>query len=340
MGLGTAERVQMLQQPWRLPVLAGRLARTWTRLAADGRRLRREEDVDAVVVGYLGHFDVHLARLLFRRSTVVLDHLVFAADTARDRGESGSVKQRLLRTVDRAALRAADVIVVDTVEHADLVPAEQRHKVVVVLVGADDAWAAAGRGRVERSDDAGPLSIVFYGLFTPLQGTPVIARALAGDRDLPVTVSMVGRGQDLDEARGIVGDDARVTWTDWVEPASLPTLVASHDVCLGIFGDGDKARRVVPNKVFQGLLAGCLVVTSDTPPQRREVGDLAVLVPPGDAVALASTLRDLVGHRAGLAERAREAAREGARRFAPEAVVAPLWERLTAPAGRVASRRR
>ena len=40
---------------------------------------------DVVLVGYLGHFDVHLARLLFRGVPVVLDHLVGASDTARDR---------------------------------------------------------------------------------------------------------------------------------------------------------------------------------------------------------------------------------------------------------------
>ena len=73
--------------------------------------------------------------------------------------------------------------------------------------------------------------------------------------------------------------------------ANLPALVAGHDVCLGIFGTGDKALRVVPNKVFQGAAAGCAIVTSDTAPQRRALGDAAVLVPPGDPEALAAALR-------------------------------------------------
>ena len=45
-------------------------------------------------------------------------------------------------------------------------------------------------------------------------------------------------------------------------------MVASHDVCLGIFGDTDKALSVVPTKVYQGAAAGCAVVTSDTAPHR------------------------------------------------------------------------
>ena len=55
-----------------------------------------------------------------------------------------------------------------------------------------------------------------------------------------------------------------------------PALVAGHDVCLGIFGTGVKAQLVVPNKVYQGAAAGCAVVTSDTAPQRRALGENAV----------------------------------------------------------------
>ena len=86
LGLDTASRVAMLRQPWRLPRRAFRLARCWALLAVRGRRAYRRQPPDAVLVGYLGHFDVQLARLLFRRTTIVLDHLVFAADTAADRG--------------------------------------------------------------------------------------------------------------------------------------------------------------------------------------------------------------------------------------------------------------
>src|SRR6266516_3197427 len=73
LGLDTAARVDMLARPWRVPALLGRLARRWATLARGARRMPVP---DAVLVGYLGHFDVHLARLLFRRSRVVLDHLV------------------------------------------------------------------------------------------------------------------------------------------------------------------------------------------------------------------------------------------------------------------------
>src|SRR3954471_17112624 len=69
--LDTAGRVRMLQQPWRLPLLALQLARCWWLGAPRPRRARRAAPPDAVLVGYLGHFDVHLARLLFPRAPIV-----------------------------------------------------------------------------------------------------------------------------------------------------------------------------------------------------------------------------------------------------------------------------
>jgi glycosyltransferase involved in cell wall biosynthesis len=327
LGLDTAARVDMLARPWRAPALIGRLASRWARLA---RAVRREAVPDFVVVGYLGHFDVHLARLLFRRVPIVLDHLVGASDTGRDRRLDGGPREAILRLIDAAALRAADVIVVDTDEHLQALPARHRARAVVVPVGAPLAWLAAGQDAAAGWQPSGtaPLSVVFYGLYTPLQGTPVIGAALAKIAGAPVAVTMIGAGQDLEESTSAAAANHAVSWRAWVPAAELPSIVAGHDVCLGIFGTGEKALRVVPNKVFQGAAAGCAIVTSDTAPQRRALGDAALLVPPGDPEALAAALVRLADDRAELA-RLRSAARSlAASQFAPEQAVAPLLDRL------------
>src|ERR1700749_3718481 len=101
LGLSTADRVDMLAKPWKAAGLVVRLASRWFGLAAKARRLGRPE---AVVVGYLGHFDVHLARLLYprrRRVPIVLDHLISAAGTAKDRRLGGrGLQPRLLTVID------------------------------------------------------------------------------------------------------------------------------------------------------------------------------------------------------------------------------------------------
>jgi glycosyltransferase involved in cell wall biosynthesis/SAM-dependent methyltransferase len=332
LGLDTAARVDMLARPWRAPALLLRLARRWATLA---RAARRMPAPDVVLVGYLGHFDVHLARLVFRRVPVVLDHLVGASATARDRRLDGGPRQALLAMIDAAALRAADIVVVDTEEHLDALPGRHQSRAVVVPVGAPSAWYAAARPAA--GDDApGPLRVVFYGLYTPLQGAPVIGAALARIAGAPIEVTMVGSGQDAAETRTAAAANHAVRWLDWVPAAELPALVASHQVCLGIFGTGDKALRVVPNKVFQGAAAGCAIVTSDTAPQRRALAGGAILVPPGDPEALATALLRLAGDRAELARLRQQAQGLAQQQFAPERIVAPLAEQLLLTSGAAA----
>ena len=327
LGLDTAARVKILAQPWRVPVLLGTLARRWLRLA---RAARRQPRPDLVVVGYLGHFDVRLARRLYRRTPIVLDHLIGASDTARDRQLSGGIRQVLLRATDSGALRCADLVAVDTEEHLNTLPPEHRDRAVVVPVGAPHAWfeAAPEDASAAQPDAPLPLRVLFFGLYTPLQGAPVIGQALALLAGEPIEATMVGKGQDGPQTRQAAAPNAAVRWLDWVAPDELPALVAAHDVCLGIFGTGPKALRVVPNKVFQGAAAGCAIVTSDTAPQRRMLGDAAVFVPPGDPEALADALRGLAADRDSLL-RARTAARRLAlSSFAAEQIVRPLIKRL------------
>lgn len=333
LALSTAERLEVLRRPWRALGPALRLIGCWGSLAAAVGRARRAGSpgsVDVVVVGYLAQFDVLLARVLFPRRLLVLDLLVFGSDTARDRGAGGRARAAALDGLDRLACRVADVVVVDTPENAELVPAPARAKVVVMPVGAAPQWSDAS-GHPTRSSPDGPLRAVFFGLYTPLQGAPYLGRALrllAADDPGAVEVTMVGRGQDREATRAAAGDAPGVTWLDWVEPEELPDLVAGHDVCLGIFGTTAKAARVVPNKVFQGAAAGCAIVTSDTAPQRRVLGDAAVYVPPGDPAAIARALRGLAADRDSLREYRRAAGALAADRFRPAAVVEPLRNRL------------
>ncbi len=331
LGLSTAARVRMLHQPWRVPQLGYRLARCWTRLTRRARAVLRAGRVpDVVLVGYLGHFDVLLARRLFPGSLIVLDQLVSAAGTAADRRATGRLLQWLLRALDRAALRRADIVVLDTEANRDrLPPADPRRARVdvVVPVGATAEWFTAdGGGRAIGE----PLRVLFFGLFTPLQGVPVIAAAAAQLADDPrVSFTLVGRGQDYEQCRSLAGP-ARISWLDWVPGDELPALTAAHDVCLGIFGDTGKGRSVVPTKVFQGAAAGCAIVTSDTPPQRAALGDAAQYVPPGDPGALAATLRGLAGEPELVAELRRAAQARARESFTGYAVTEELCRAVVA----------
>lgn len=326
LGIGTSGRVAALHSPIRLIGFATTVLRRWFELAWGSLRFRGPRHPDALLVGYMGHFDVLLARLLFPHTTIILDHLIFAADTAKDRGAKGSFMTRLLSRLDLAALMSADVIVLDTPAHRDMVPAHLRARCIVVPVGAPRTWFDARRPPEDTTDS---LSVVFFGLFTPLQGTPAIATALREAYEhTNMRITMIGQGQDFEECRAILSHTP-VTWIDWVDADELPALVSAHDVCMGILGTTSKALHVVPNKVFQGMAAGCAVVTSDTPPQRELLGDAVVWCPPGDSHHLAEALIALSEDDEFLI-RMRTAAGDAAdRAFGPDRVVLPLVRALS-----------
>lgn len=318
----TANRIRAARQPWRAPLLGLRVGQVWPALWLKARRLPKP---DAVLVPYLGHFDVHLARRLWPRTPIVLDHFLFLRDTALDRGTRSRAVLGALGRADMAAVRAADLVIVDTEGHRRLLPEPQRSKAVVVPVGAPREWFHEPGAR-----GTGPVRVIFFGIFTPLQGAPVIGEALRLlDLD-PTTMrmTMVGRGQDYEVTRRLAGSSSAVEWVDWVDYEKLPALVAEQDICLGIFAANPKGLRVVPNKVYQGAAAGCAIVTSDSEWQRAALGDVAVFVPAGDANALAGALRELVSDPRRVMSMRQAAYRRALEAFTPSAVVQPLDEHL------------
>src|SRR5205823_5841988 len=89
--------------------------------AAEARLARPLPPCDTVLVGYPGHADLPLARLLARGRPVVFNPLVSLSDTLvgdRGRFRASSLAARALVALDRVALRAADVVVADTEENA------------------------------------------------------------------------------------------------------------------------------------------------------------------------------------------------------------------------------
>jgi glycosyltransferase involved in cell wall biosynthesis len=295
---------------------------------------RHHRQVDVVVVGYMGHLDVLLARKRFRRSPIALDHLVSLADTAADRRAHSSRLLRLLERADRAALGAADLVIVDTDEHAEMIPAAYRSKTVVVPVGADNASFEIAD---EPRPPLPPLRVVFFGRYIPLQGAPTIGRAISllRERD-DIVFTMIGTGQDLPETRRLAQRNDRVRWVDRiVRPEELILEARSHHVSLGVFGTGPKALRVVPTKLYQGAAMGCAVVTSDTDPQRRAFDDAAIYVAPGDAHGLAAAIEALADDPDEVESRRKAAARaadhyspRAVTHYSPRAVTAVLNERL------------
>jgi glycosyltransferase involved in cell wall biosynthesis len=283
-----------------------------------------EAPFDVVLVGYPGHFDVPRARRIAREKPLVFNPLVSLHDTlVSDRGRfrRGSVSSKVLQVVDRRALRLPDLVVADTEANADFlaeVGKIPRTRVESVLVGAEErffrpAW---------RPED--PFRFLFVGKLIPLHGLDTILEAARLAPELPVRV--VGSGQ-LDEL--LEQRPPNVDWVEWVEYEQLPGEYWGAGCALGVFADSEKTARVIPNKVFQALACGTPVITADTRAASELLvdGESALLVPPGDPMALASAMRRVAADPE-LARSLSEGGRLAYEQHASEEVLGARWRML------------
>jgi len=254
----------------------------------------------------------------------VFNPLVSLYDTfVADRRRFGpqSLAGRALKAIDRRSLGAADLVVADTHASADFLAelgGVARDKVAVCFVGAEERVFAPGW------KPQPPHEALFIGKLIPLHGVETVLEAARLAPDLRFKIIGSGQLEPL-----LSGRPANVEHLPWVEYERLPNELRAAACALGVFGTSDKARRVIPNKVFQALACGVPVVTGDTPAVRELLvdGKSAQLVPPGDAQALADAVRRF-SEDAALAERIAGGGLRAYRNHASERVLGARWRGL------------
>ncbi|MBI5192085.1 MAG: glycosyltransferase [Nitrospirae bacterium] len=146
---------------------------------------------DAIIVGYAGHIDIFLAKVLnlFRRKPLIFDAFLSLYDTAvMDRRivRQGSFKAKLLRFLDTWSCRLADAVLLDTQAHIEYFVKEfglPAGKFFAVPVGsalssyqANSSPPCGGRsGGGGNGKDK--FEILYFGSYIPLHGVDVIIHA-------------------------------------------------------------------------------------------------------------------------------------------------------------------
>jgi glycosyltransferase involved in cell wall biosynthesis len=221
--------------------------------------------------------------------TIVLDrHLI------RKQG----LPARILKWVESRAYACADKLVVDTPQNA-------RHlcslfklpeaKFVAVPLSTDEVHFKYTPYR----PTPGICRVLFVGTMVPLHGIETIldaARLLSGRSD--IHFKLIGDGQDAPIVEAWLRTHTpHLDWERaWQPSHRIAEEIRSADICLGIFGAGEKAQRVCPFKIYAYASMGRAVITGETL-WLREAAQLPyeafASVPVIDAAALAAKIIQL-----------------------------------------------
>jgi len=255
---------------------------------------------DVMIVGFPGHFDMPLAKLL---TTVSKTPLIFDAFislyetfvTDREFVAKNSLKATLLNILDKYSCKFADIVLVDTDQHINYFYKEfgiGKKEFRRIFVGADEDIFYP-RNTAENSKN---FLILFYGTFIPLHGIDYIVKAakLLETRE-DIKFQIIGTGQTSQHIEQLSKEleVKNISFVkNWVPYRDLPMWIARADICLGIFGSSQKAKLVIPTKVFQILAMKKPIITGDSPAAREVLTDRenAVLCRMADAEALAESV--------------------------------------------------
>ncbi len=260
------------------------------------RQIKKE--YDAVVIGFFGPLMVAFAKIITRKP-VIFDPLVFLYDTnVMDRKvtKPGTFRAFYYWFLDWLNLRLADMILLDTEEHIKYASKEfgvKANKFKKLLIGTrEDIYHPMANNSENKK-----FLVEFHGIFNTLQGVEFIiqaAKKLESREDIKFII--IGGGKDKVKHFKLA-EDLKVKNIEFISPVDKKELafkISQSDVCLGIFGVSEKAKRVIPNKVYECVAMKKPVISADTPAIREFfTDDDLTLVKIADAEAIARAILKL-----------------------------------------------
>lgn len=225
---------------------------------------RIQETVDWIYIPPFRHGDVSFIKKIATKS-IVFDPLISKYLTkVVDYGHFW--KAPIKYFLDRIPFRKADLLLADTESHRQLFSklfGLSKAKIEVLPIGADTVEFAPE----SQVNSDGKFHVGFYGTFVPLQGVSKIiecAKYLKNEKD--IVFDIIGTGYEYDKICKLVKKYqlTNVNMLGWVKYDQLPEIMSEFDICLGIFGDSQKANAVIPNKMYHYAALGKCVITKDS----------------------------------------------------------------------------
>jgi glycosyltransferase involved in cell wall biosynthesis len=241
---------------------------------------RKTKGKDYIFLPYTSYKFIFLALSLklFSNKAIIYDAFISFYDTFvtdRKRFKTFSISGIITFLLDYLVLKIADILVFDTKEHQEYFVEKyninkNKKKLLIWPVSLNLKEIDSFLSNVDDNNDNNNLfsndkfNILFYGTYIPLQGIEYIVRAakiLKDQKDISFTI--LGDGQEKDNIEKIIKEDNidNIELINSVTYDKLFSYINTADLCLGIFGDTDKAKRVIANKVLECLSAKKIVIT-------------------------------------------------------------------------------
>jgi glycosyltransferase involved in cell wall biosynthesis len=296
-GLGAIERLAVY--------LTALLRLTWWSIRGRGRIVHLHSTKRASM--FRKGVCVLLAKAMRRR--VVLHVHAGPGDIDAFRAKIGGASVAFLRL----SYRAADVVLAVSAASAAALERAFDARGIVVLPNP----APAGPSELPRRDEGvDPLAAYLGGFENPVKGGDVLLEALARPEAAGLRVALAGPGELPEPGRRLVEDRPTLEWRSWLGEAERDELLREASIfVLSSTSEG------LPMALLEAMAYGLAIVATavggvpDVVEDERE----ALVVAPGDAVALADALVRLAGD-PDLRERLGDGARERAAGFSAEKV--------------------
>jgi glycosyltransferase involved in cell wall biosynthesis len=260
---------------------------------------------DAIYVGYPGHVDVFPAFIvakLLGKKLVFNPLLIIYIGFAEEQGilNKNSLMGWVIKQSESLVYKMCDLVFADTPFQEEFLRRDfkvPQTKLKVLPIGADDKFYTY----TPYTNKSKKINCCYYGLYSPVHGVEHIieaARILKNNKN--ITFSMIGIGNTFEpnykNAQKLGLDN--VKFYHDVPESEHPKIMAKSDLFFGFLAHTPTVDRVIPNKVYQGMAQGKLVVTADAPVTRSvfKNDENMVLVQPENPKALAQAIVDLSEH--------------------------------------------
>lgn len=241
------------------------------------RLLRGQYDV--MIVGFNGHVLVPVAWLVtrFPRKKLVFDAFISTYDSnIFDRKKHSRYSPAAFKywLIDWLSCTLADMVLMDAEAHADYISKTfhiPRKKVKGLLVGCSDEIMHPRPQNKPETD----FLVHFHGTYIPVQGIPYIIEAAKILESKGVKFNIVGKlstyGESIELAKKL--NVSNVKFFDYMPYEKLAELMAEADVCLGAFGNTQKAKMTYIFKIVEAMAMKKPVITGDSPALREFLTD-------------------------------------------------------------------